>query len=187
MPGAVGQADVKTIYTGGEHNADPSLSLGGAFSDQVLVDDPGLPLPDLLNHLFRNVLGEEEAAGKTIYRCIGYWNTHQDGTAYRCRMKLFKPVFHGGNPEQQSQIYFGWDPAAPGVAPQAIASETTAPTGVSFTQPVGISRLFMPDSPPHLGPGMKKALWIKLVVPIAAEDVAFEYYERTLEWDRVAA
>lgn len=173
---AVGTNDIKLVYTGGANNSDPYQSLGGAFSSVVITDDPTLPMESLLEKLFPSVIGEEQASGKTRYRCIGVKNTHATDTAYRVRLKLSKA-------QGDCQIYFGWDPAAPGTAPQSIPNETTPPTGVTFSQPGPGNPLFMPDNPPDLQAGKAKALWIKFVVPPGAQSQTFEHYDQYTEWD----
>jgi hypothetical protein len=111
-----------------------------------------------LNNLFRHITGAESAAGITLYRCIFVHNNHASLTWANAIVKEASETASGGT------IAFATDnigvtAKGSGSAQAAtIASETTAPTGVSA---FGTSELSLGS----VGPGEVVPVWLRLTIP----------------------
>jgi hypothetical protein len=102
-----------------------------------------------VENLFDNLTGAEVSGNSTDYRCIYLENNHatEEYTAVEISMSL-----------QPTDAYEGFYTFGEGTSngtgtEPAIADDATAPTGVSFTQPLTLT------SP--IAPGQHKAIWIK--------------------------
>lgn len=103
-------------------------SLGKYISTTQLTDN-------ILNNLFDDISGAENAASTVDYRCIFIHNSHASLNMLSTVIWLQSEVAGGAS------IQIGLDPG--GVVPigqasaqaQTIANETTAPGGVSFSAP----------------------------------------------------
>lgn len=177
MPQPVGASYLQLVYTGGENNNDPLLSLGGAFGQTFIFDPLQHSLDELLENLFPNITPDEQAEGKTRYRAIGVKNSHPDGTMYFLKLKLTKAF-------GDVQFFFAWAPEEPNTPPQQIANETTPPSNVTTWHPVN-SNIQMQEQ--HLGSLAVKGIWFKCVVPPGAGDQAYEYPAARFTWGAVGA
>lgn len=129
----------------------PAGSLGKYISTTPLASA-------VLNNLFDDVTGDENAASDVEYRCLAYKNNHGTLTAINAVAYIPSEVAGGTN------IAIGVDPtAASPVGSSAaqgleIADESTAPAGVVFsaptTKPAG---LVLGDVPP----GHTKFIWLQ--------------------------
>lgn len=137
-------------YTGGAGNANPDLSLGGIASTVKL-------LTVALNNLFDNVLPTDIAVADHVsYRAIDVYN-FGDGTA------LHVDFYFTDTPNVESVLAAGYD----ATATQSIANDTTAPVGITFTEPTVSSRLSLPN----LAPGEKARVWIRRTVDQGATNI----------------
>jgi hypothetical protein len=137
-------------YTGGASNANPDLSLGGTGSSVKL-------LTVALNNLFDNVLPSDIVTVDHVsYRAIDLYN-FGDGSA------LHVDFYFTDTPNAESVLAAGLDAAAT----QSIVNDTTAPIGITFTEPTVSSRLSLPN----LAAGAKHRLWIRRTVDQGATNI----------------
>lgn len=115
----VAAADMKLFLSGGSANSDPNAALGGVKSS---VEHSGTAL----NSMFDDVTEPEASAGLTDYRCFYLMNDHATDT-----INAVKFFIQSNTPSSTTKFQIGLEPAG-GVA-QTIANETTAPTGVTFS------------------------------------------------------
>lgn len=155
MPIAAG--DIDFHLSGGGANADPNASLGGVRSSTQLVDAT-------LHNLFDIVSGDEAAAGDAEYRCFYVRNAHGTLTLQNAEVYI-----QSNTPSGDTDVAIGLDPAgvgdgsATGVAATA-ADESTAPAGVTFSQPASGTPLAIGN----LAPGESQAIWVRRDVAAAA-------------------
>lgn len=109
--------------------SDPDSSLGGFMSTTEL------DLVSTLHNLFDVITGEENSAETVDYRCLFVTNANATDTLLDAVVWISSEVAGG------AEISIGLDPAGvvasdSGTAQAAtIADETTAPAGVTFTEP----------------------------------------------------
>jgi len=140
--------------SGGATNADPELSLGGPMST-VPASVVGIVSP-----LFGSLNDAERASGTTIYRCVYVVPT--------VAVSGLKFYVLSDTPLATTEIFLGWGSADEPV----IASETTAPNGVSFESartPATAS------SSGNFAAGQRRAMWIKLVVQPGSAKVTEQF------------
>jgi len=149
-------SDIKYKLSGGASNSDPNASIGGAVSAN---DAPA--------GVFSDVTSAEAAAGKISYRCEYVKNTHATLTLIGAKVWV-----QTNTPSADTDISIGLGAAAVNATETAIANETTAPSGVSFSAPASEGAgLVIGD----LAPGATKAIWIKRVVNAGAAVYADSY------------
>lgn len=126
---------------------------GSDQSDSVTI-------ANIANETFDDVTKQESLNGRTEYRCLYIKNTHAT------EQLLQATIWIQSNTSGDDTLYIGADPAGvgdgstTGVA-TTIANEATAPTGVTFSQPVSQGTgINLGD----LDPGQCAAFWIKRVV-----------------------
>lgn len=116
-------------YSGGAANDDEALSIGGAESSEGGVEAEGLD-----GFLF-NVLPDfdrpDAIAGKVIYRGF-YAHLENNGFAAPADLTVWLEDL---DLVTGVMVAIGLSPQGPGGTMQSLASETTAPTGVSFSTP----------------------------------------------------
>lgn len=157
FPGGVGveETDLRYRLSGGEANVSPLASLGGAMSLTEIVSGT-------LGNLFRDLSAAEVATGVVLYRGFYLWNGSGTHALVEAALWLKSQIAAGGS--------LALAVALEGVsAPiEALASEFTAPAGVTFSAPVtqetGLAI-------PRLEPGDFIGLWARLTVP--ADPVGF--------------
>lgn len=126
-------ADIKyrlTLKTGVAGNAsaqpDPNQSLGKYASTTDIVDATA-------NNLFDNISGDENAASTVDYRAFAVLNTHGSLSWLAPKVWLSAEVAGGAS------VAIGLDPvgvaAATAVLGTSIATEASAPAGVTFSAP----------------------------------------------------
>lgn len=135
---------------------DPNASLG------KYVSTTALNLASPLNNLFADVSGADAQAGRVDYRCIFVLNNHGSLTLKNPVVWIKDEVAGGAN----IAISVDTTAASPKNSSQAqakeIATETTAPSGQSFSSPTSKEAgLALGDIPP----GYVKAIWIRRTVP----------------------
>lgn len=148
--------------------------LGKYVSTTVLADASD-------NGLFPDVTGAENAASFTDYACVFVHNTHATLTLVGAKLYLSTQVAGG------TTINVGVDTTAisavgsGSVQALTIANETTAPAGVTFSNPTSTgTALTLGD----LAPGQVKAFWARRVAaataPQANDGVTFAVFGDTL-------
>lgn len=105
-----------------------------------------------LNNLFDNISKLENGNGTTDYRCVFI---HND-TVVQGEVFANGVLFLQGSPKATVEVGVG----PKGTVDEIIASETTAPVGITFTQPTEGAPLQM-SGDDILNPGEAIPLWIK--------------------------
>lgn len=146
---AIAASDIKLRLSGGSGNSDTNASLGGVKSSTEVVDAT-------LHNLFDLVSGAEMAAGDIEYRCIYIHNGHGSLTAEGCAVYI-----DANTPSTDTVAAIGLGTAAVNATEQTVANESTAPSGVSFTETVGSGAALSIGNIPF---GQHKALWIRRTV-----------------------
>lgn len=162
----IASADIDYFLSGGSGNSSPDASLGGARSTSTEVAD------NVDNNLFDDVSGTEHTAGRVEYRCIYVRNSHGSLT-------LTSPVvwINSDTTGADSDISIAVGTSAVNGTEQTIANETTAPTGVTWSD-AAVSRatgLALGDLPTT----QHKAVWIRRTItagstPQAADTCAIQ-------------
>ena len=143
---------------GNSNTSTPNASLGKYISTTQITDAT-------LNNLFDDISGNENAASTVDYRCIFIHNAHGSLQYQNVVVYLLSEVAGGAN------IAIGVDPTAAsaiGAAPAqavTIASETTAPAGVSFTSPTTFGAGIAVG---NLNAGQCRAIWIRRTATVSA-------------------
>ena len=157
-------SDIKYRLSGGAANANPDASLGGAKSS---VDVP--------SDLFDDVDSTESAAGDTEYRVIYVHNNHGSLTLQNAVIWLTANTT--GN-----RIAIGVGTAAINGTEQTLANESTAPSGVTFSQPASKGAGLALGSIPA---GQHKAVHIRRTVA-ASTSAADDTFSLRVEGDTAA-
>lgn len=146
---AIISTDIKYRLSGGAANTDPSASLGGAKSS---ADAP--------IGIFDDVSSAEASAGSVEYRCIYVHNAH--GTLTLLGAKLW---IQANTPSASTDVAVGLGSSGLNGTETAVASETTAPAGVTFSTPSAFaSGLSLGDLPA----GQHFAVWVRRTVTAGA-------------------
>jgi hypothetical protein len=148
-----------TAGVAGNANAStPNASLGKYISTTQITDA-------ILNNLFDNISGAENAASTVDYRCIFIHNAHATLTWQSVVAYLLSEVAGGAS------IAIGVDPTAASAIGSAsaqavtIANETTAPAGVTFTAPTTLGAgIAIGD----IAPGQCRAIWVRRTAAVSA-------------------
>lgn len=145
---AIATGDVIHRLSGGSGNSSAAASLGGAKSSTAV---PG-------GSIFDDVDSGEATAGDTEYRCFYVHNNHGS-------LSLQNAVAWISANTTGNRISIGVGTAAINGTEQSIANESTAPSGVTFSQPsskgAGLALGTIPA-------GQHKAVWVRRVIPAAA-------------------
>lgn len=145
---AIASTDIKYRLSGGATNTDPSASLGGVISST-----------DAANY-FDAVSSAEASGGSVEYRCIYVHNAH--GTLTLLGAKLW---IQANTPSASTDVAVGLGSSGLNGTETAVASETTAPTGVTFSTPSAFaSGLSLGDLPA----GQHFAVWVRRTVTAGA-------------------
>lgn len=139
------QNEIQYRFSGGGSNTDPNASLGGAISSTAWT-----------NTLFDNVSGAESAAGTIEYRCFYIRNANATLTLLAPKVWI-----QANTPSATTTVAIGLGTSAQGGTEQTVVNETTAPSGVSFTEPSDFSGgISLGDIPA----GGHRAVWIRRTV-----------------------
>ena len=157
--------DIRVYLTGGVANTDPNLSLGGDTS----TTEAGTGI----HALFDKVTSSESTAGDIEYRAISIKNTHVSETAYAAVIYISIETT-----SVNTTVAVGYD----SVGTQAVANESTAPAGVSFSTPTtkatGIS---VGD----ITAGSQRRIWERRTVTAGAASLATDAGQITISFDTV--
>lgn len=146
----IASSDIDFLLSGGSSNSDPDASLGGVISSTE-VDD------NVDNNLFDDVSGAEHTAGDVEYRCIYVKNSHGSLTLTDAVVWI-----QSDTSGADSDISIAVGTAAVNGTEQTVANESTAPTGVTWSD-AATSRatgLALGDLPA----GQHKAVWIRRTI-----------------------
>ncbi len=147
---SIAASDIKYRLSGGSGNTDPNAALGGVKSSTAITDNTD-------NNLFDDVTGNEHTAGDIEYRCIYIHNNHGSLTLTSAVVWI-----QSDTTGADSDISIGVGTAAVNGTEQTVADESTAPSGVSFSD-AATSRaagLALGDIPF----GQHKAVWIRRTI-----------------------
>ena len=163
---AITQNDLLYKYTGTAGTANPQTSLGGTLNANTIPSG-------VANNVFDDVTGSESSLGASHYRCIGIHNTLTTHVWMNTSIRVDgydragssndviyfwaeKPAGAGGNPDGTVQI---------------IGSETTAPSGVSWTAegaPSSYTTISGKDYTGSIGADDWSAIWLFRSIPAGA-------------------
>ena len=146
----IANTDIKYRLSGGASNAVPAASLGGVKSTST----------DASTDLFDDVSSGEASSGDTEYRCIYVHNNHGTLT-----MESTKIWIQSNTPSTDTTITIGLGTSAVNATEQTVATESDAPSGVSFSAPSSEGTALSIGNIPA---GQHKAVWIKRVVNSSA-------------------
>lgn len=150
---AIISSEISYRLSGGAANSNTSLSLGSTKSSTAITTAT-------INNLFDNVTGDEAAAGSTEYRCVYIHNGNVSLT-----WEAVKIWIDTNTPSPGTDCSIALGSSAVNGTEQTVASETTAPASVTFSQPANkAAGLLIGDIPA----GQHKAIWIRRVVTAGA-------------------
>jgi hypothetical protein len=145
----VEQSDIKLHLSGGAGNTNPAASLGGARSTALVS-----------TNIFDAVSASQAAAGSVEHRCVYAANDDDTDTLVAAVAWLSENTANAG-----TTLEIGLGTSAANGTEQTVASESTAPTGVTFTvaatKGAGIA---LGD----LGPDTHRAIWLRRTVTAGA-------------------
>src|SRR5512141_1204906 len=152
---AITATDIHFRLSGGSGNSAPASSLGGVMSTST----------DAGSNIFADITGAESAAGVTKYRGIYVYNAH-GSLSYLAPKVWISPDTPSGDTDADIALAL----EAVGADMATIATETTAPTSVTFanTAVSYATGLSIPDIPTV----SRKGIWLKLVVNAGAAAAA---------------
>lgn len=157
--------DIEIRLSGGSGNTDKNASIGGAKSSTVLS-----------GNLFDDVSSAEAAAGDTEFRCVYVHNDHATLAALSGKVWV-----QSDTPNSDTTVEVGWGAAAVNANETAVADESTAPAGVTFSAAAneGAAISIGADIPA----GQHKALWIKRIINAGAASTATSPYTLRFKCD----
>lgn len=146
---AISSTDIQFRLSGGASNSDPNASLGGVESSTEITDAT-------VNNLYDDVSGDESSAGDTEYRCFYVHNAHATLTLQSAKLWIYS-----NTPDSDTNVQVGLGTAGVNATEQTVADESTAPTGVTFSDAANeAGALAIGDIPA----GEFMAIWVKRVV-----------------------
>lgn len=162
-------ANFATRLSGGAANAVGNAALGGAKSS---VD-----MPTSIDGLFDTVSGAESAAGDVEYRCVYLHNANGADTMLGAKVWISAQT-----PNASTVLAIGVGTSAVNGTEQTIANESTAPSGVTFTEPASnAAGLSLGDLPA----GQHRAIWLRRTVTAAAPALANDTWSLGYECETV--
>lgn len=146
-------SEIEYRLSGGLSNTDPDASLGGVKSNTEIVGT-----------LFDDVSSAEAAAGLVEYRCFYVHNAN--GTLTLIAPKVW---IQTNTPSATTTVALGLGTSAQGATEQTVANESTAPIGVTFSEPsdfaTGIALSDIPN-------GGHRAVWVRRTVSAGTSAIA---------------
>lgn len=140
--------DFVTRLSGGSANASGNASLGGAKSSNVMSS--------AIDGLFDYTSGAESAAGDIEYRCVYLHNASATDTMIGAVVWIST-----NTPLAGTALAIGVGTSTVNGTEQTVANESTAPSGVTFSEPASAgSGLALGDIPP----GQHRAIWLRRTV-----------------------
>lgn len=184
--GVVFTTNGTAILEGGD-NIEKSIEITVTFAslpaanttDSIVVSSIS---GSLLNNVFDDVTSTEASAGDTEYRAIAMKNTHDIESGVSPKVWLV-PI--SGNPTPASGDTWEIAIEAPSSQPagfaQTIATEDTAPTGLTFSAPLTEAAAIV--IPINLAPGQIYFIWRKRIVSAGAAPYADNYAQLAFSCD----
>lgn len=143
------KTDIGYFLSGGISNTDINLSLGNAISSASISTG-------LVNNLFPDVTPTQALSGITRYRCFYVKNLNAT-----MMLQLPKIWIVTNTLSAFDEIDLAIGSAAKNASEPAIANETTAPTGITFTHPSSES---VSLNLPTLNAGDYQSVWARITV-----------------------
>lgn len=141
-------SDLKLYLSGGIGNTDPNLSLGGTMSNTQVGTS--------LHQLFDVVLPQEALDGDIEYRFVWARNTHVSETLYAAKIYIALETT-----STDSTVALAYD----SIGTQTIATENTAPIGLTFTTAYSYATgIALGD----MAPGVAKMICVKWIITAGA-------------------
>lgn len=160
--------DFVVRLSGGAANSDGNAALGGAKSSTAA--------PTAVDALFDQTSSAEALAGDTEYRCIYLHNGNGSS-------EMLSAVVWISSNTPASRLAIGVGTAAVNGTEQTVANESTAPAGVTFSQPASQGAgLALGDIPV----GQHKAIWLRRTVAAASGATANDPWTLGFAADYVA-
>lgn len=157
---AITSSDIEYRLSGGASNSDPAASIGGAKSSNAAPAG-----------IFDDVSSAEAAAGDVEYRCFYVHNNHGSLTLTDARIWIQTQT-----PSGDTDVALALGNAAMNATETAVANESTAPSGPTFSSPSSYAGgIALGDIPP----GQHRAVWIRRTVSAAAAVAADSFQLRT--------
>lgn len=156
-------SDIKRYLSGGAANADPNASIGGAKSTTQFTDNTK-------NNIFDDTSPAEATAGDTEYRCTYFQNTNGTTTLQDARIYISQ-----NTTSADDEIDIGIGAAAINTTETAVANESTAPAGVTFSHPTTYAGGLQFNSATGLAAGDYRAVWERRVTNAAAAAASVQY------------
>jgi hypothetical protein len=166
----ISSSNLKWYLSGGAGNTDPYASFGGARSTTLA--------PQTLNGLFDVVHGDEAAAGSVEYRCVYFRNEDANASGLMAPVSVW---IASQTTSADTSLDIGLDPAGKNGEATTIATETAAPSGVSFSAPSAKGTLSLPGDPYAQNDYI--AVWIRRTVNIGAASTALDEATVRVEGD----
>lgn len=149
---SIQSTDFVLRLSGGAANTDPAASLGGDKSSTVASAS--------VNGLFDAVSAAEAAAGDVEYRCVYVHNASASDT-----MTNLVAYVQADTSSAQTALAIGVGASAVNGVETAVANESTAPGGVTFSAPTDAGSGVALG---NLAPGQHRALWLRWTVTAGA-------------------
>jgi hypothetical protein len=153
--------DFVVRLSGGAGNAVGNASLGGAKSSNAASSS--------IDALFDQVSAAEAVAGDVEYRCV---YLHNAGS-----VDMLDPVvwIAANTPLAGSVLAIGVGTAAINDTEQTVANESTAPAGVTFSEPASQGAGLALGSP--IPAGQHKAIWLRRTITAGAGNSANDTWQ----------
>jgi hypothetical protein len=147
------KSDVGFFLSGGSSNTDINLSLGNAISSFQITSG-------LLNNLFPDTTPQEALSGITRYRCFYIKNLHGSTSYVNPKIWIVTNTISA-----YDEIDIAIGSANKNATEDPIATEQTAPSGISFSHPTSESIAL---SLPTLDAGDYKSVWARITTQSGA-------------------
>lgn len=167
-------ADLVERYSGGASNTDPTASLGGAISTVA----GGIITDNTTHEVWDVVSSAESSAGDTEYRCIYLQNSHGTLTLQNAAVYIDTQT-----PSSDTVVAIGLGTSAVNGTEQTVGDESTAPSGVTFTELTGSGNALNIGNIPA---GEHKALWLRRIVSSSASAANDDSYVLAYTGDTAA-
>lgn len=162
-------ANFSRRMSGGTSNALGSASIGGAKSSEVMSATT--------NGLFDVVTASQATTGMVEYRCIYLHNANATDVMTAARFWISAQASPAG-----TTLAIGVGAAAVNATETAVANESTAPAGVTFTSPTTAGTgLALGDIPA----GQHRALWLRRTVTAGASSSPSTTFELGFDCETV--
>lgn len=153
--------DFITRLSGGASNAVGNASLGGVKSSEAMSA--------ALNGLFDAVSAAEAVAGRVEYRCVYLHNANATDLMTAAEVWIAE-----NTPLAGTTLAIGVGTAAVNGTEQTVANETTAPSGVTFSEPASSAAALALGNIPA---GQHKAIWLRRTVTAGSGSSASDTFQ----------